>query len=202
MLKPTRIGRLAGRLSLHALFLLAVWFVRPAALEALTIDFDAATPGIFLTKDYVEDGFRVSLIRGHYDLHDGIMQIDTNRNPQVTVRLDALDGRSFNLLDLDVVMWEPRGPQPIDEIASVTSSEGGYLQVTSAGLLSFTGQQWRNVSWIELDVLDPTAPLDDAQDTLQFDNIRLTPTRVPEPMTLLLLGVGMIRITARRIRRL
>jgi hypothetical protein len=172
--------------------------------EVITIDFAGTVPGSLYgfnePGDYLEDGFLLSVVRGHYDVPDTFdgdqyINIDTFAGGYSTIRLESF-GNSFDLLGFDLLYWWPRPDgQPLDEVAFMTSSAGGYIDVTDAGAPSY-GSEWRNITWIEFSVLDPNH--DTSQDNLGIDNIRFA---VPEPTPLTLLGFGAIAVCAVRLRK-
>jgi hypothetical protein len=167
--------------------------------SSLTLDFDAALSGGLLTADYVESGMRMSVVQGHYDLADGSAQIDTFAGGASTVKFDRWGG-AFDFFSLLIDSWDPHpdGLAP-DELAYVTSSNGGYVSISNAGAMSFTGPLWSNVSWVELSVIDPNHRTGDTQqDNLVFDNIRYG---VPEPSSVLLMSLGIIPVALANIRR-
>jgi hypothetical protein len=173
-----------------------------ARADVMTMNFDLASPGGLLENDYTEAGLRMSVVDGHYDLFDGSAQIDTFAGGHSTVRFDRL-GQTFDFLSFMVSLWSPRPDGlPVDELAFVTSSNGGYAQITNAGLFNFSGSAWSNVSWINLCVVDPNRSAGDTQqDNLVFDNVKYG---VPEPSSILLLasgGIGALRFARRKSRK-
>jgi hypothetical protein len=171
---------------------------------AQTIDFDSATPtSLCWSCVYVEDGFRISVVSGHYDIRsltpetagDQDMTVDNFGAAGTAVRLDFF-GHAFDLLSFDVVsVWLFGGTGEPGDVAYVTASDGRRTEVTNNGEM-LVG--WQNVSWVEFGVFDPSRDFPDClpcatggQDGLTFDNIRVAPTQqVPEPASLALLGVG------------
>jgi hypothetical protein len=139
---------------------------------------------------------------GHYDLQDGLMQIDTYAGGYSSIRLDRFGG-TFDFLGFLNVLWDPHPDgMALDEIASVTSSKGGYFEISGSGPLSFAGTQWQDISWVAFSVIDPNrASGDTKQDNLLIDDIRVG---VPEPSSLLLVASGALGLAAqkRRSRRL
>jgi hypothetical protein len=175
--------------TLRAVLLAATICAYPSqsAAETILIDFNAAAEGGLLQEDYIEDGFWIGVVSGHYDLVDAQMNIDTFGGGYSSVRLQGF-GEYFDFLSFDVTQWRPQPDErELDEVAWLTSSNGGYVQITSSGTFDFAGSQWTNVSWIELSVRDPNH--DTQQDNLTFDNIRVA---VPEPPSAVLLLCGLV----------
>jgi hypothetical protein len=179
--------------------LILLWFVLSGDVYAgvITIDFTGMIPGALYgfnePGDYLEDGFLLSVVRGHYDVPDTsdgdyYINIDTFAGGYSTIRLESL-GPSFDLLGFDLLYWWPRPEGPQDEVAFLMSSAGGYIEITDAGAPNVVGSDWRNITWVEFSVRDPNH--DTGQDNLGIDNIRFA---VSEPTTLTLLGLGAIAV--------
>jgi hypothetical protein len=159
------------------------------AANTITIDFDAAIPGELYGIDYFEDGFAIRLIQNHYDLDDrlgdGYMMIDTYGGDGA-VRLDHL-GHTFDFLSVEILnAWNCCG----DGASSfLTSSRGGYTEITEPGLLSFANPQWTNLSWIQFNIVNTGEY--GIQRNFVFDDIQVE--SVPDSSsTLGLVGLGLV----------
>lgn len=170
-------------------------FVTPA--KAVLLDFDSATTGSFLTGTYVEDGFRVMSVSGHYDFFGfggsggtNYLNIDTVADgtfgPISSIRIDFFSAL-FSLNSLDVID-ATFGSAGLDGI--LTSSNGGSVALSSIGAKSFSGAAWTNISWLEYSV----GP-DNGGASLWggIDSINVT-AAVPEPAALGLIGLGLLAL--------
>ena len=195
-------------------FVLCLSVFKPSQAFAgvITIDFHSVLPGELIGLGepgvyFDVDGFRISVVRGHYDVLDvppeeRFLHLDTYAGGGSTVRLQSLSGARFDFLGFEVLYWRPNPDEsPLDEVAFVTSSEAGYAEITSAGWLSLQGSPWQGITWAEFSVRDPNyfQCCDTRQDNLGLDNIRI---RVAEPATLTLLGLGAAGAFVRRATRL
>lgn len=162
----------------------------------ITLDFDSAIPGVLLEDDYFEDGSRMSLPNSeHYDLISGEVQIDTFALgfTTSTLRFDSF-GKSFDFLSVDVTLWEKindPGSGSGEEFAFVTSSAGGYFDITDIGLLNFAGPDWTDIYWVDFSLRDPIP--DPEQDDLRIDNLKFN---VPEPSVMFLVVAGLAAVVA------
>lgn len=169
---------------------MAIGFGIVSTANAVIIDFDSTPTQTYQTGTYTEDGFLVSRIGGHYDFFGGgtggthYLNIDTTADatygPVSNVRIDNFGGL-FSLNSLDVVNVGLAG--------ILTSSNGGSMALNSAGVMSFSGADWTNISWLEFSVgPDNNGPaLWAGIDTIDV-------SQVPEPATLTLLGLGLALI--------
>lgn len=179
-------------------------------LGHVTLTFDEPDTG-FWYESYVEAGFRL-LPACHYHINpsDYITPLNSqwfsvdysgcsgtpegnDANPGgPSIRLDRF-GQPFHLLSLDL----------INLVGTITSSRGGssILQPDdpfefphlSSGTQTFSGSEWRRVTWIDFLLPVEGAPC------CGFDNVYLV--AVPEPGTLALLGAGLIGIGFARRRK-
>lgn len=187
---------------------LCLWAL-PLELQAtpLTLRFDSPTPEFNVTQDYLENGFRMSVLSNHYDLRDGILQIDThgdlNRvccsdNP--TIRFDHF-GKSFDVVSVEIPAWtrfDNTLPKP-DEVAFITSTAGGYKAIDSAGTVNFSGPGWTSVSAVNFSIIDPNLccvlGTDTGFDFMTIDNLTFNvpePSNVPELSSLLFFAFGLV----------
>ncbi len=161
-------------------------FIAPAG-ATLVMDFNAATPGVYLTAPYTEDGITMTLEVGHYDIWGGgdagtqYVNIDTSATGPVSrIRFD-FGGLPFDLVSLFVPDFETGG--------LFASSNGGSMTLGTTGLQSFSGPEWTDVQWLTLETEGPWSGI---------DNLTIDP--IPEPTTLALLGAGLVALRARRRR--
>src|SRR3989344_1709335 len=164
----------------------------PLAARAaiVVIDFDSATTGGLLTADYLEDGYKMQSLSGHYDIvaaggtgHTQYLGLDTVSSSVSVVRFTNIAGENFDLLSLDVMYT----PSPNFEDQIVTSSAGGGMLLSAAGIQYFSGPSWTNLSWIDI---RSTVPIVTLPIAAGFDTITLQ--TVPLPPALLLFGSGLM----------
>jgi hypothetical protein len=179
----------------------------PSHPGVVTIDFDGPGTSRF---DYFEDGFRLHA-GDHYHLDSGELAFDNFGGFSASERLD-LFGDPFDFLSFDVTsLVLTLGTAGPGDVAYVTSSDGGFAEITKTGTMSLMGQLWRNVSWVEFWISDPNFDFPDCPrcaqgglDALHIDNLREQPTTrsVPEPSSSLLLAIGLVGIGfGRALRR-
>jgi hypothetical protein len=196
MTLPTRLKSLAIALA-------AVLFTAPQRIHAETIrlDFDNAPNQFVVYGDYFEDGFRLSN-QGHYDIFDGVMQLDTSSGGGGGIETIDHGGSTFDFLSLEIVtlLFSPEPwSNEILGTAFVTSSRGGYSQITDLGVMTFSGSDWTDVSWVKINLLDADACCGNQHsDHLEFDNIGVS---VPEPSSALLVLVGLALAVRPVLRR-
>ena len=65
----------------------------------------------------------------------------------------------------------------------VHSSKGGFVQFFEPAEMFFTGDEWRNITWLVISARDFSSP---AQGASTFV------VRIPEPATLALIGIGLV----------
>ena len=166
------------------LLLGAVFPTGPRAATVI-IDFDAATPGSLLTGNYLENGFTMERLSGHYDF---ISSGGTGNTPYLGLDVAGSESLSevrftgglFNLLSLDVMYAASEG---LGENQTLKSSAGGLMQLSTTGVHNFSGPSWSNLSWITLSSnVNIAGP--------GFDTI--TVATVPIPAAFLLFGSGLI----------
>jgi hypothetical protein len=164
--------------------------------QAAVIDFNAA-PGVqFATAPYDEDGFRLSVLSGHYDIWGagtcGVGQTCTSKYLGVDgnglgggdsrLRITALSGSHLDLFSLLVIGAHAVGSNsPCDATCAVSSSNGGLIPF-AAGVMTFSGAEWRNVAWVELFADFDSGPYAEAA----IDDIEVAP--IPGPAAVWLLG--------------
>src|SRR3989344_634769 len=177
----------------------------PLAARAaiVVIDFDSATTGSLLTADYLEDGYKMQSLSGHYDIFSAggtgntqYLGLDTVVGPSSVVRFTNIAGENFNLLSLDV-MYTPDPNFPLFEQQTITSSAGGSMSLSAAGIQNFSGPGWTNLAWINIssNVAIITLPV-----AAGFDTITLQ-TAVPLPPALLLFGSGLMGLLGLACRK-
>jgi hypothetical protein len=179
MKNPKKLFFLAA-LSLGAVF--------STVLQAATIiiDFDATTASSQLTGNYVEDGFTMESLSGHYDFFPSSGTGNTPYLGLDVIGLETLSkvrftGGTFDLVSLDVMstVSEINGENQI-----LQSSAGGLMQLNTAGVQNFTGPSWSNLTWITLSSnVNIAGP---GFDTITFDTVV-----VPIPAAMLLFGSGL-----------
>jgi hypothetical protein len=129
----------------------ALLMLSGAQAATVVIDFDGATSGGLLTTDYVEDGFTMESISGHYDIWASggtggsqYLGLDvTLEDPPSSVV--EFTGGIFDLLSLDV-LYEPG----LGESQFITSSAGGSMSLETLGIQNFSGSGWTDLTWIRL----------------------------------------------------
>jgi PEP-CTERM motif len=174
----------------------------PSLAKIVTLDFEnpppRPTPAPF-TAPYFEDGFRISVISGHYELINPCYLVeglhcstalawDEQFGDEYHLRLESENGRKFSLLSFDNL----QGASPI---RLISSKSGEFDLSTIFGLpiystLRLTGNEWRQVDWIDI-LTTPREPEG-------IDNLRL---QVTEPSTILLFGIGLTGIVIAGRRR-
>ena len=159
----------------------------PAA-NAAVIDFNSAATGSFLTADYFEDGARMDLLTGHYDIFSGInpgatnfLNIDVSMTgPVSTVRFTF--GSLLDLLSLDVIVNIGGG--------TLTTSKGGFVDFgLNTGPQNFIGDLFTNLAFVDFSTTGPG---------IGVDNINLN--SVSEPGSIGLLGLALAGIAWGRRR--
>ena len=172
-------------------------------VQAVVIDFNATPLVQFQTANYFEDGFRMTSPAGHYDFEDDLFVTYTSPDnthflvvdndgsgarpgPISSVRFDNFGGL-FTLESMEVIFGDTQ--------ALLTSSSGGSAVRDSTGLLKFSSPLWSDLNWIDITVNNE---LDDSW--VAIDNIRFS-SAVPEPMSLGLLGLGLVALGFGRCRR-
>lgn len=167
----------------------ALGIASAAQAAPVTIDFGGATPGTLLTAGYIEDGFRMDSVSGHYDIFSNggtgnspYLGLDRIGLTDSIVEFTHTGGQLFNLLSLDVMY--AANPN-FGEFQILTSSAGGNVLLSTTGIQTFSGPSWTNLSWIRLNgQVDVEYP--------GFDSITLQ--TVPIPATFWLFGSGLIAV--------
>ena len=189
--------------SLVFLAVTTLHFPLAARAAIVVIDFDSATTGGLLTADYLEDGYKMQSLSGHYDINSAggtgntqYLGLDTVVGPSSVVYFTNIAGENFNLLSLDV-MYTPDPNFPLFEQQTITSSAGGSMSLSAAGIQNFSGPGWTNLAWINIssNVAIITLPV-----AAGFDTITLQ-TAVPLPPALLLFGSGLMGLLGLACRK-
>ena len=147
----------------------------PAA-NAAVIDFNSAATGSFLTADYFEDGVRMDLLTGHYDIFTGAtnflnIDFDTTSATASTVRFTF--GSLLDLLSLDVIVNIGGG--------TLTTSKGGFVDFgLNTGPQIFFGDLFTNLAYVDFSTTGAG---------IGVDNINLN--SVSEPGIIGLLGLAL-----------
>lgn len=158
--------------------------VPPPGPGTAVIDFNAATANG--SAPYVEDGYTLSLLSGHYDIWPGGFL----GNSSAYLGLDVLPGElssvmeltgggTFDLLSLMAMFAST------EDVLSVSSSAGGSASLTTAGEHTFTGPAWTNLDWVRL---GSSAPIGGPG----FDDIVLRTSVVPVPAAAWLFGSALV----------
>lgn len=159
-------------------------FSTGADASTVIIDFDATTPGSLLTGDYIEDGFTMESLSGHYDFWasggtDNTPYLGLDITETETLSKVRFTGGIFNLVSLDVMY---AASESFGENQIIKSSAGGLMQLSTAGVQNFSGPDWSNLTWITLSSdVNIAGP--------GFDTITFA---IPLPATFLLFGSGLI----------
>jgi hypothetical protein len=170
---------------------------------AAVIDFNAAPGALFATVPYDEDGFRISVLTGHYDIwgagNCGNPMSCTSKYLGVDghslgggdsrLRITTLSGSNFDLFSLLVIEAWTAANSACDATCTVTSSNGGMASFPLQGLMTFTGAEWRNLAWVELFADAGPGP---AFATAGIDDIELAPVPIPAAFWLLGSAVGVL----------
>jgi hypothetical protein len=176
--------------------LIALGFLlSPTATQASVMTFETATPGSMLTAPYEQNGIRLSVLTGHYDIWQcgqqsfippctGVVAgIDEAMTGPATIRIELMNGALFNLMGLTIL-----NAGPDDWIGA---SNGVNLRFdswpTMPPLSAFQG-----IRYVELQSQSLLPGL-------LFDNIQLN--EVPEPAPLALLLIGGLLLGASRLHR-
>ncbi len=139
-----------NRLTFIIVLSVGITFASQTRAATVIIDFDDAGEVCCLTGDYLEDGFLMQSLSGHYDIWGSGGTDDTPY-----LGLDQVDGPSevrftggiFNLVSLDVMS----GADPeFGELQTLTSSAGGNIALNTVGIQTFTGPDWSNLTSINL----------------------------------------------------
>lgn len=152
---------------------------------AARMDFQTAVQGAFLTAPFEENGVRLAVISGHYDLWDSggniAAGLDSVHTGPSTVRISLVSGSLFNLDSIGILAADPS--------SFMSSSTGAVYHFVPGGPIS----GFQRIAYFDI-----LSSVDIAQGFL-FDNIELT--AVPEPSALPLLAMAMLTMQIPRRRQ-
>lgn len=189
-----------------------------AAASAAVLDFDATTGDDYLFASYDEDGFRLSVVSGHYDFFgpgmwcnltsgvcpDNFLNVDDSAYGPATIRLAPIGGGQFDLVSFDVLDVYQYNQQTYqysacDSGCIVRSSKGGSEQMV-AGTMNFQAPAWSGVDWIEFAVSKTGS--NPWLASTAIDDINVTAAAaVPVPAAAWLLMTGLASVAGRLRRR-
>ena len=127
-----------------------------ARAQQVTVDFDSAALTSLSSADYLEDGFLMQRLSGHYDIvapgpnafTTPFLSLDIR--PQVGETVSAVrfsfSGGRFDLRSIDV----SDATSPGFGTQEITSSAGGQRYLDFAGTETFSGLPWSDLDWIVL----------------------------------------------------
>lgn len=167
-----------------------------AMADTVVLDFEEFAPDTYF-HNLTSKNFRISP-RCHTDLYlvggsnkisgddsgcsGGDYNADYLGSPGQTVYID-FQGWSFSLASLSSLDLD-------GDSGTVRSSRGGFAELGLDGLpMSFTGELWRNIQWIELSIAGPGKP------GLWVDDITMV---IPSPPSLWLALLGLAAMGAVR----
>ena len=188
-------------------------FAMPAA--AVVLDFEAVPiANEQRSGSLEEDGYRVALEGDHFHVYGPTCDNPGNTVPNNCLGMDdyggfgpsrlrvtKIDGGPFDIVSVNL-LDAYQGYGPITDCLTgckVSSSNGGSMALLSKAVVTFSGDEWLNLAWVDFSV-GPTSR--NSQSVIRFDDIVVTAS-VPAPGAgwLLLTGIpvaaGRIRIRAR-----
>lgn len=162
------------------LILLGLLKLPYANASTVVIDFNNAPLGSFLDTVYFEDGFKMKVISGHYDIVNepfslngtNFLGLDEWVKPSV-VKFTHSQSLPFDFLSFeDINLYS----------LVIESSAGGKLAQGSTGFHSIQGNMWRDITWLSFTSTDGIGGIG-------VDSITLK--TVPLPTALLLFASGL-----------
>lgn len=187
---------------------LALCLVATTASSAV-LDFDSAAPGEYLTAPYLEDGFRLDVLEGHYDIWTcGVtdpctgnhLGVDANFGAASRVRLTQANGGAFNLYSL-LVVSSGFSPHCALDKCTVTSSNGGFRPFQTSGTtMTFSGPEWTNLYWVEF-FTDGPREMYIGEGVADIDDINVAAVPVPAGAWLFGSALGALGWVRRRCGR-
>lgn len=176
---------------------LALAAFQPQAQADLVMDFSNNAGlgyGVGTTQTIYQNGIEMQVIAGSYEItidpyHELNLKDYTGSDGTRTVQFELTSGQLFNFINFTV--GDGFGT------ATVTSNLGGSQSFSpNVGLLTFSGPQWQDLSWVRVST------------STQYGEMKMTPftfqVAVPEPSTLVvaglcgLFGFGVLVLNRRR----
>jgi hypothetical protein len=145
------------------------------------INFNTAPVGFLLTNDYFENGYKMEVISGHYDIQGlpfssngtNFLGLDQLSEPS-EVLFTNVQGEHFDFISYENInLFSLR----------IQSSSGGDISLGNVGVNTFTGSNWNNLSWLSF-------TSNEGIGGVGVDTITLK--TVPVPTAIWLFGSGLI----------
>jgi len=118
--------------------------------------------------------------------------------------ISTFSGQSFDLLSLDIRGWYGFGTLPLTVTftgykANATVSQSVLVSPSTFSTVSFTG--FTNLTSVKFGGLKDGDSLSSRAAYVAVDNINITPVPEPETIAMLLAGLGVVGVAARRRKR-
>jgi hypothetical protein len=161
-----------------------------APVNANLMTFDSAPSCNLCQGTYIEDGIKMSLVRNHFDLYDGIAQVDTYSGSVGSIKFEMADGSPFNLnsiyLKTDKLKIGDYNTTTLEYMLSFPNKASLSVEPGTDSIFMFYG--YTNLSYFTVSVAVNSESI--SQYNFRFDNLNIS--QVPEPSTMLLLGAGLM----------
>ena len=196
------------KVKLITLTILLLFIIIPSTTQGATMTFDSAPTRELVgwtdedPTDYIEDGIKLSFVDNHYDISGGVnghVNIDTYGSGSTgyacTIKFEMANGSLFNLNSLYIHTNDYTTGDYEDnenfELEYKLSFSNGSSYVIDPGTDAVLLLGMNNISYFTSSVI-VVSGCDYSQHNAQLDDINMT--AVPEPTTILLLGLGLIAL--------